>query len=278
MSKTITLLTFGLQVISTFIATFCIYMFFALLDSDFGIDGLFGLFIFQPIIAIILSGLTIFVCLIAGLPIRLNNKINYWWTTHFYISIIGTTCGLTCLFLALLPTYRETVAAELDGLPTLKQIPNSTLSYLGWLLTAFFILHTYPPRQLTEKFKGIFERVFRVSIIVLALVTINGCSNSCTITEKPILLKADREAPLGWVYLTIYQDSTFEFVLTGMLSNDRQVYPGSVGIRNDSMFFSYSDSIPKAGKTAVFNDKVVAYIDGDYSERLQIGQTKLVKQ
>lgn len=158
MSKTISILTLGLQIALTFIATFCIYMVFALLDSDFGFDGLFGLVIFQPIIAIILSVLTIFVCLIVGLPIRLNNKLNYWWTTHFYISIIGTVIGLTLLLLALLPTFKETVTYDLDGVPTLKQIPNSTFSYIGWLLTAFSILHTYPPRQLTEKVRAIFTR------------------------------------------------------------------------------------------------------------------------
>ena len=158
MSKTITILTLGIQIALTFIATFCIYMVFALLDSDFGIDGLFGLVIFQPIIAILLSGLTIFSCLILGLPIRLNSKLNSWWTTNFYVSIIGAFIGLTFLVLALLPTYSETVTYDLDGVPTLKQIPNSTFSYIGWLLTAFSILHSYPPRQLTENLKTIFKR------------------------------------------------------------------------------------------------------------------------
>jgi hypothetical protein len=154
MSKTITILTLGLQIALTFIATFCIYMVFALLDSDFGLDGLFGLVIFQPIIAIILSGLTIFVCLIVGLPIRLNSKLNYWWTTNFYIAIIGTIIGLTFLFLALLPTFSETITYDLNGETTLKEIPNSTFSYIGWLLTAFSILHIYPPPRLTGLLKS----------------------------------------------------------------------------------------------------------------------------
>ena len=278
MNKTITILILVLQIALTFIATFCIYMVFALLDSDFGFDGLFGLIIFQPIIAIILSGLTIFVCLIVGLPIRLNNKLNYWWTTNFYISIIGTICGLTFLLLALLPTFGQTVTYDLDGASTLKQIPNSILSITGWLLTAFSILHIYPPRQLTERAKSILQKTFKVSIVVLASLTITSCNNSSKTVEKTTLLKAGREAPLGWVYLTIYQDRTFEFVLTGMRSSDRQVYPGAVLIKNDSLFFNYLDSIPKAGKTAIFNDKVVGYIDGEYHERLQIGQTKLTKK
>ena len=161
MSKTITILTIGLQIALTFISTCCIYMVFALLDNDFGIDGLFGLFIIQPIIAVILSGLTILVCLIIGLPIRLNNKLNYWWTTNFYVSIIGTLFGLTFLFLALLPTFRETVTTDLYGHPTLKQIPNSLLSLTGWFLTAFSLLHIYPPRQLTEKARDILQHIIR---------------------------------------------------------------------------------------------------------------------
>src|SRR5690554_5438178 len=276
MSKTISILTLGLQIALTFIATFCIYMVFALLDNDFGFDGLFGLVIFQPIIAIILSSLTIFICLIVGLPIRLNNKLNYWWTTHFYISIIGTVIGLTFLLLALLPTFKETVTYDLDGQPTLKQIPNSIFSISGWLLTAFSLLHIYPPRQLTEKVKTFFKKTFKTSLTIFILLLLTNCNNSTSRTEKKPILKADREAPLGWVYLTIYQDSTFEFTLTGIRA-DKDVFKGKVEIRQDSLFFAYSDSIPRAGKTAIFNDKAVAYIDGEYIERLNISLTELTK-
>lgn len=252
-------------------------MFFALLDSDFGFDGLLGLFVFQPIFALILSGLTIFVCLIAGLPIRLNSKLNYWWTTNFYTAIIGTVFGLTFLFLALLPTFRETVTYDLDGQPTLKQIPNSVLSISGWFLTAFSLLHIYPPRQLTEKVKTIFQRTFNTSLtIVFASLLLTSCNNTTSRTEKTAILKADREAPLGWVYLTIYQDSTFEFTLTG-IRGAGDIYKGKVEIGKDSLFFAYSDSIPRAGKTAIYNDKAVAYIDGEYPERLNISLTKLTK-
>ena len=93
---------------------------------------------------------------------------------------------------------------------------------------------------------------------------------------KSVLLKADREAPLGWVYLTIYQDSTFKFTSAGL--RDKTVFDGKVEIRNDSLFFAYTDSIPKAGKTAVYNDKVVGYIDGEYPERLNISLTKLTNE
>lgn len=252
-------------------------MIFALIDSDFNFDGLFGLVIFQPIMAIILSGLTTFVCLIIGLPVRLNKKLNYWWTRNFYIPIIGTIIGLIFLFLALLPTFSETVTYDLNGEPTLKQIPNSIFSITGWLLTAFSILHIYPPRQLTEKVKRIFQKTFKTSLtMVLTFLFFTGCNSSTNSTAKTPILKADREAPLGWVYLTIHQDSSFEFKLTG-IRGDGDVYKGKVEIKKDSLFFTYSDSIPRAGKTAVYNDKVVAYIDGVYPERVNISMTKLTK-
>jgi len=156
MNKIIAVVTLCLQIVLTFIAIFCVYMFFALLDNDFGFDGLFGLFIIQPIIGIILSLLTIIVCLTLGLPIRLNKKINHWWATNFYVSIIGTVIGLILLFLALLPNFNETVI--INEQETFKQIPNSTLSYVGWFLTAFSLLHIYPPRQLTERIKKIMNK------------------------------------------------------------------------------------------------------------------------
>lgn len=275
-NKTITILTLGLQIALTFIATFCIYMIFALLDNNFGIDGLFGLVTFQPIIAILLSLMTIFVCIIIGLPIRLNTKINYWWTTNFYIAIIGTVVGLIFLLLAFLPTFRETAPYELDGQPTLKEIPNSIFSITGWILTAFSLLHIYPPRQLTEKTKAILKRTFKTSLTIIIPLLMMSCNNSTSRTEKTPILKADREAPLGWVYLTIYKDSTFEFKSAGLRGDD-DTYKGKVDIRKDSLFFAYSDSIPRAGKTAIFNDKAVAYIDGEYPERLIISLIEIMK-
>lgn len=160
MTKVFTILTIGLQVALTFVATVCVYMVYALLDSDFGFDGLFGLVIIQPIIGAILSLLTIFVCSLVGLPIRLNKNLNHWWTTHFYISLLGAVCGLTFLALALLPNLQDTVTTQIDGQETIKHIPNSYLAITGWFLTAFSLLHLYPPRQLTDKIKSLFQKDF----------------------------------------------------------------------------------------------------------------------
>ncbi len=158
MDKTINLFIFAVQVALTFIVTFCVYMVFALLDSNFGFDGIFGLIFLQPIIAIILSGATIFFCLIIGLPIRFNKKLNFWWRTNYYISIFGTILGLIFLFLALLPAFKETVYLNDNTETTFKQIPNTLGFIFGWFLTCFFSLHIYPSQKLIKKVKIILEK------------------------------------------------------------------------------------------------------------------------
>ena len=159
MNKIILMLISGFQILGTFIVMFCIYMVFAFFDNDFGLDGLFGLVVFQPILAFIITVLTIFVCLLIGLPIRLNYRINYWCTSHYYISLIGIVVGLVLLLLAALPNFREAVFAEIDGEVISKQIPNMRLVGIGWFTTAFFVLHTFPSRRWIEKVEEVRRRV-----------------------------------------------------------------------------------------------------------------------
>ena len=158
MTKVLNIVTIGLQIVITFVATICVYMVYALFDNDFGFDGLFGLVIIQPIIGVILSLITIFLCLLVGLPIRLNKNLNRWWTTHFYISLLGVVCGLTFLVLAFLPNLQHTVTTEIDGQATIKHVPNFYFAITGWFLTAFSLLHLYPPPQLTDKIKSMFQK------------------------------------------------------------------------------------------------------------------------
>ena len=126
-------------------------MIFAFLDYEGGFDSFVGLTIFQPIFAAILSILTIFCCLLIGLPIRLITKLNSWWTRHFYIAILLTSFGLALLGLSLTPQFIETTTITRNGLETTKEIPNGGLVIIGWLLTAFSTLHIYPPNRMTRK-------------------------------------------------------------------------------------------------------------------------------
>lgn len=59
------------------------------------------------------------------------------------------------IVLALIPTFRETAILIIDEREKLKQIPNLTLSSIGWLLTTFSILHLYPPKQILLKIKAV---------------------------------------------------------------------------------------------------------------------------
>mgnify|MGYP001471472239 CR=1 FL=1 len=95
--------------------------------------------------------------------------------------------------------------------------------------------------------------------------------------EKEPILLADREAPLGWVYLRIYPDSTFEFETRGL--RDRNLFGGKAEITNDTIFFHYKDSIPYSGTKAVYTKGAVAYTDGKNGmhESLQIKLSKLNK-
>lgn len=123
---------------------------------------------------------------------------------------------------------------------------------------------------------NLLKKMKRSLVILFSLSTILGCdTTSNKATEKPIIINAQREAPLGWVYLTIYEDSTFQFIYTDLRSKDRDVYKGKAIIQDDSIHFHYNDSIPDAGKTALIRDNMIIYLDGKYSEKLDVYQNKL---
>ena len=107
------------------------------------------------------------------------------------------------------------------------------------------------------------------TIIILILILILTLT-SCVRTEKQeTLLLADREAPLGWVYLRVYKDKTFEFESRG-LERRGDIYAGIVEVKNDTIFFQYVDSVPKAGNKAILTENFVSYFSGEYPERLEI--------
>ncbi|MDR1455248.1 MAG: hypothetical protein LBJ01_06320 [Tannerella sp.] len=140
------ILTFTVQAVLTFVVLCCIYMLLALFDSSFGLDGLVGLAFIQPVFAVLFSLLTLVVCGIAGLPVRLCGKIRRWWISRIYISLAGVACGWMLLVLSVMPAFMETKSA--DGGPlteAVSQTPHPVLAVSGWLLTAFFLLHLFPP-------------------------------------------------------------------------------------------------------------------------------------
>jgi hypothetical protein len=142
-------------------------MIFALLDSDFGIDGLVGLIIFQPVPGCIISALTIVVCFIIGLPLHFNRRINRWWKKHFYLSIIMLFAGLLALLL-LFPSFAEEAKVMADGYEAVKNVPNRYLSLAGWFLTAFSILHLYPASfSFSKNINSRARTVIRIAVTIV---------------------------------------------------------------------------------------------------------------
>jgi hypothetical protein len=113
------------------------------------------------------------------------------------------------------------------------------------------------------------KRTSKIFFYISCILFLSQCKNNNEQHKnKPILL-ANREAPLGWVYLRIFDDSTFEFESRG-LERQGDIYSGKVKITADTLFFNYIDSIPRAGKTAVYNSTRIVYIDGQYPESMPI--------
>jgi hypothetical protein len=111
-------------------------------------------------------------------------------------------------------------------------------------------------------------------ILPAATLFASACENTSRGGKQAILL-ADRKAPLGWMYLQIYEDSSFKFISKGI--REETEYSGRVEINGDTLHFTYQDSIPGAGTTAIVTDKSVSYIAGSYPESLKITLNKINK-
>ena len=145
MKKLSSTATIVFQLFLTFGVLFLIYMVFAVLDND-EVDMIseLGLLTIHPLFAAIFSAITIIVCILLGLPIRLNSKLKKWWTDKPFISIAVGIIGLILLLLSLNQNFTESTKVTLNEEEVIKQIPNTTLALTGWFLTAFSLLHFYP--------------------------------------------------------------------------------------------------------------------------------------
>ena len=95
-------------------------------------------------------------------------------------------------------------------------------------------------------------------------------------SDKKTLLTADREAPLGWVYLRLYVDKSFEFESRG-LERKGEIFSGNYEVHNDTILFHYSDKVPKVGSLAIIKGNYIRYINGKYPENLEIKSNNLNK-
>ncbi len=158
-NQIINFIVFCAQGIVTFVTLVTIYLIFVLLDYQGGIDGFIATTFIQPIFGGILSALTIVICLVIGLPIRIHKKLNKWWSNNYYISILGIVSGFTLILIAFLPIFTELELTNDNGTNITKEIPNLTLVVSGWFIICFFILHTFPTEKIKEVVKRTAEQI-----------------------------------------------------------------------------------------------------------------------
>lgn len=128
MRKIILKATIFFQLFTSLAALFLIYIIFALLDmNDFDLISGMGFIVFQPIFGAILSGLTVLVCFLVGLPIRLIPKLHSWWTKRPLIVFISVFIGLIFLCISLNSNFTETTTVIIDNEEKTKNIPNKLL-------------------------------------------------------------------------------------------------------------------------------------------------------
>jgi len=133
------------QVFSTGFVLFCIFMFFALLDNnEADTVNMIVLFVIQPVYGLLVIAVTLLICGVAGLPVRLNSKINEWWKARPYISIAGIVAGIVLLLLSLNSHFSMEETVTINEEKVVKEIPNISMAITGWFLTAFSLLHFYP--------------------------------------------------------------------------------------------------------------------------------------
>ena len=113
-------------------------------------------------------------------------------------------------------------------------------------------------------------KIFRIILMSFIIFSILNCKRK---SDENVLLSADREAPMGWISLKMYDDKTFEFISSGLFTDD--IYPGTFKVHEDTIYFKYSEKIPKAGKTALIEHNYVKYLGAP--ELLKIKLNKLKK-
>lgn len=112
-------------------------------------------------------------------------------------------------------------------------------------------------------------KIFRIILLSLVIFSVLNCKRK---SDKITLLLADREAPMGWISLKMYDDKTFEFISSGLFTDD--IYPGTFKIHNDTIYFEYAKKIPKPGKTAIIEYHYIKYLDAPEILQIKLNNLK----
>lgn len=132
---------FSLQVFSTFIILSVLIIMF-LPPASPAFSGITGIGLLFMSLAFITA--TILFCLLLGLPIRLNQKLNSFWRKHWDLPIWGILLGSMLFSLSCLPTLRIGIVVTKGCHAMGGFLPYPFFAIPGWFLLVFSLLHIYP--------------------------------------------------------------------------------------------------------------------------------------
>ena len=87
---------------------------------------------------------TMIICIIVGLPIRLIPKVYGFWMKYPFIAFIGLLTGFVLLWMASMPRGGQEEKVFINGEQPFEIMRNETLFDVSWFTIAFFLLHFYP--------------------------------------------------------------------------------------------------------------------------------------
>lgn len=122
----------------------------AICEYKGGFDGLVGLTVFQPLWAILLSGLSVFLCILVGLPIRLSKRVNTYWSNRLVIPLSLFIIGLALLLLSFNSFQKAYYVSE-----GIRIVPDQVLAGIGWFTAIFSLVHLFPPKSVLKFVKRV---------------------------------------------------------------------------------------------------------------------------
>jgi len=156
--KLVHILMFAGQMVLTMLTLMVLYMTMAIFDTDGGIDGLAGLFFFHPVSALLCAFVTVVICTLAGLFIRLHPRVFRWWTRFFFLDPMLIVFGFILVLLS--AGFTEIRSIEGPEGPVAREVPNAYMFLSGWFLLAFGLMHLFPPYVMLEWLTRTGERVY----------------------------------------------------------------------------------------------------------------------
>lgn len=157
--KTIHIILFVIQAGFSMLTLLLLYLSFALFDPGIAHKGLLSMFFIQPPRAMLFSGITVLICTLAGLYLRLNRTAFRWWTRHFYLALLLIFFGFVCILLSGSGSFADVYVQQTASGEVRREVPDAYMFLSGWFILTFGMMHLFPPYAMLEWITRIAERI-----------------------------------------------------------------------------------------------------------------------